>query len=101
MIFTVAAVLKKHYEGLCNSLPHDFTVTLKRIRKCATVSEGLESRLALLPSDHANAMIIGLLIRPLPDDVGVLSFCDIMEKVVDSDASREFINNVRFGKYIN
>ena len=93
--------MKKHYEGLCNCLPHDCTVTLKNIRKCGNVPDGLESRLAILPPDHANGMIIALLIKPLSDDVDVLQFCDIMEKIVDSDASREFISNVRFGKSIN
>ena len=98
---TVVAVLKKHYDGLCNCLPKDSTVTLNRIKQhppAAGHVRGVEEQLLLLPPDHANAMIIVLFIKHLTTDVDVLSFCDIMENVVDNSTSESFIHTLRSGK---
>ena len=42
-------------------------------------------------------MIITIMIRPLRDDMQVLSFCDVLEDVVDSKTSKKFVQNLRSG----
>ena len=94
----VIAVLKKHCPKVCQCLPDDYMKSLDRIRRHATVPEGLIQQLALLPSPKlVNQQIIAAMLRPLTSDAGVLGFCDILESVLDDEQSRSFVERLRNG----
>ena len=97
------AVLKKNYDGLCNCLPKDSLVTIKRIKQhIPQLVEGVEHQLMSLSPDTAtNAMIIVLLIKHLNSETAVLSLCDILENLVDDGAPKKFIHTLRSGNYVN
>lgn len=96
---TVTVVLKRNYNGLCNCLPKDSMVTIKRVKQYASSAvERVEDHLASLPPDHANAMIVVIFIKNLSTETDVLSLCDILENIVDNSASEKFIQNLRSGK---
>ena len=74
-------------------------VTIKRLKQHKpSVIELVEDRLILLPPDHANAMIIVLLIKHLGHETEVLSFCDLLENIVDEGAPKKYIHTLRSGK---
>ena len=97
------AVLKKNYDGLCDCLPKDSLVTIKRIKQnIPKVIEGVENQLISLTSDAAtNAMIIVLFIKHLNNETAALSLCDILEDLVDDGAPKKFIHTLRSGNYVN
>ena len=98
------AVLKKNYDGLCNCLPKDSLVTIKRIKQHIPqlFVQGVERQLIELSSDTAtNAMIIVLFIKHLNNETAVLSLCDILENLVDDGAPKKFIHTLRSGNYVN
>ncbi|XP_065904252.1 uncharacterized protein [Dysidea avara] len=92
----VVAVLKKNFVGLCRCLPRDHRVTIRGLKRSGTLGDQLQNDLDLLPSiEGRNGMIITIMIRPLRDDMQVLSFCDVLEDVVDSKTSKKFVQNLR------
>ena len=95
---TVVHVLKKHFVGLCHCLPKDPMVTLQRLKYKELISDRTALQLAQLPTaEEKNGMIIAVMLGPFNSDVEVLGFCDLLEDVVDSDASKKFIHNLRAG----
>ena len=97
---TVLAVLKKHCSKLCECLPQDYMRTLDRIRRRASVPEGLVQQLSMLPTaKQVNHHIIAAMVRPLTNEAGVLGFCDIMESVLEDERSQAFIESVRNGMF--
>ena len=92
------AILKKHCLRLCQCLPEDYMKTLDRIRRRATVPQGLVQQLASLPTPtQVNHHIVGAMLRPLTNESGVLGFCDTMESVLEDDQSKAFIESIRNG----
>ena len=74
-------------------------MTIKRLKQHKpSAIELVEDHLILLPPDHANAMIIVLLIKHLSHETEVLSFCDLLENIVDDGAPKKFIHTLRSGK---
>lgn len=74
--------------------------TLARIRRRASVPEGLVQQLASLPTTkEVNHYIIAAMLRPLTNEAGVLGFCDIMESVLEDEQSQSFIESVRNGMF--
>lgn len=98
-LYAVILVLKKNYDGLCNCLPKDSMVTIKRIKlHIPQAVQGVEDQLTFLPPDHANAMIVVLFIKHLNTETDVLSLCDILENIVDDGGPKKFIHTLRSGK---
>ena len=74
--------------------------TLDRIRRRASVPEGLVQQLSMLPTaKQVNHHIIAAMVRPLTNEAGVLGFCDIMESVLEDERSQAFIESVRNGMF--
>ena len=72
--------------------------TLDRIRRRASVPEGLVQQLSMLPTaKQVNHHIIAAMLRPLTNEAGVLGFCDTMESVLEDEQSRSFIESIRNG----
>ena len=100
-VITVLGVLKKHCSKLCQCLPEDYMRTLDRIKRRASVPEGLIQQLTALPTaKQVNHHIIAAMLRPLTNEAGVLGFCDIMESVLEDDQSKAFIESVRNGMFV-
>ena len=75
-------------------------VTITRLKRRATVGDGLQHDLNNLPSiNERNEMILAIMIKQLNSDFDVLQFCDTIEDVIDSDSvtSKKFIHNLRSG----
>jgi len=75
-------------------------VTIERLKRRATVGDGLQHDLNNLPSfNERNEMILAIMIRPLKSDYEVLQFCDTLEDVIDDDSitSKKFIHHLRSG----
>jgi len=73
-------------------------VTLQRLKYRALISDRIALQLAQLPTaEDKNGMIIAVMLGPLDSNVEVLGFCDLLEDVVDSGASKKFIHNLRAG----
>jgi len=75
-------------------------VTIERLKRRATVGDGLQYSLNCLSSfTERNEMILAIMIKPLKFDYEVLQFCDTLEDVIDDDNtnSKSFIHNLRSG----
>lgn len=95
---TVIAVLKRNYDGLCNCLPKDSIITIKRLKQHNPLAmAGVESKLASLDSHNANAMIIVLLMRNLSTEIDVLALCDLLEDIIDDGSPKTFVHTLRSG----
>ena len=96
--YAVVAVLKKNFVELCRCLPKDHVETIKRLKRRVRVGDRLKHDLDLLPSiDERNGMILAIMLGPLHSDVQVLTFCDVLEDVVDNSTSKKFIHKLRSG----
>ena len=96
--YAALAVLRNNFTKLCHCLPDDYKQTISRIRRTATVQEGLMYQLALLPTaELANCTILAAMIRPLKREIFLVEFCDSVKRLVDSAESMEFIDNLRKG----
>ena len=96
--YAALAVLRNNFTKLCHCLPDDYKQTISRIRRTATVQEGLMYQLALLPTaELANCTILAAMIRPLKREIFLVGFCDSVKRLVDSAESMEFIDNLRKG----
>jgi len=95
----VVAVLKKNFVGLCHCLPNDHRITIRGLKRSGTLVESLQHDLDHLSSiEERNGMIITIMISPLQEDIQVLTFCDVLEDVVNSNTSKKFVCNLRSGK---
>ena len=96
---TVAAILKKNFASLCHCLPANHSVTVERLKRHGILGDQLKCDLDRLPTvDERNTMILVILIRPIQNDVHMLTFCDVLEDVVENNDSKKFIHNFRSGK---
>ena len=98
--FIVLAVLKKNYTKLCHCLPQDYMKTFSKINKLLGPSDDLLNPLTVLPTaDLINEAIIGtIMVMSVRSDRDALQFCDILEKLVDTQSSLIHIRSVRNGK---
>jgi len=96
--FVVLTVLKKNYTRLCHCLPKDYKKTINIIREIQRLPDDALNDVTNLPTvDLINEAIIVTLIISIRADLGSLSFCDIMEILVDSEHSKTAIRTLRNG----
>ena len=100
-VILVLAALKRNYIRLCHCLPRDYKKTINKLNQLLSLSDNCQNHLASLPSaDVANQEIITFLISVLRSDTDALSFCDIVEQLVDEKPSKNVIESLRNGTYV-
>lgn len=96
--YTALDVLRKNFNKVCQCLPENYKTTLSRVRRVAAVPDGLESMLADLPtSELANCHILSGMIRPLRKEIHLVGFCDSVKELVEGDACKTFMENLKRG----
>ena len=100
-VILVLAALKKNYTRLCYCLPRDYKKTINKLNEVFSLSDSTRNHLVSSPNaDVANQELITLLISGLRSDIDALSFCDIVEKLVDDMPSQNVIDSLRNGTYV-
>ena len=85
---------------MCHCLPQDHRVTIERFNQSGSLAHDLQYQLDILPTiDEKNGTILAIVIKSMQEDSQVLIVCDILEGVVDGDASKKFVQNLRSGMY--
>ncbi|XP_065914506.1 uncharacterized protein [Dysidea avara] len=91
----VLAILKKNYSRLCQCLPQNYMKTATKIKQMGAPDNFLY-QLTTLPSvDVINEAIMSYAISSIKSDSDSLQFCDIVDTLIDSDSSRQFIATLR------
>ena len=94
-ICVVLAVLKKNYARLCNCLPHNYMMTINKIKEIVTLSDECLSSLNEPPNaDLLNEKLIVSSMLTIKSDMDAFEFCDIVEQLIDTKSSDiEIIRN--------
>ena len=72
--------------------------TINKLRLLGFPDDALNNITTLPTTDLINDYIIELVMVAIKTDVGALTFCDIMDNLVDSKSSKTHIETLRNGK---
>jgi len=92
-------MLKKNYNKLCHSLPHDYVKTVEELNHFISgIPANYVHCLSLLPSiDAINEEILGQIMGIIKEDRDVLEFCDILQYLCDDSSSKQYIATLKQG----
>jgi len=94
------AIFKKHYCNLLKSLPDNYLITLEKLCQCqiVSISNQIVNDIVSSPTfEDANKKILVFLIGCIKADQHILTFCDIMETIVNKDMEA-VVHSLRDGK---
>ncbi|XP_065920240.1 uncharacterized protein [Dysidea avara] len=95
----VLTVLEDNYQNLCQCLSSDYVLTLTRLKgvfRNERTYDNTLSYLRTLPTvEMINQTIVDSLLERVTGDSGVLVVCDVINDLVDSAASRKFLQFLR------
>ena len=87
----------KNYKKFCHCLPQDYKKTINKAMQLMGPYEDL-NKLTILPTvDLINKGIVGIMMVGIKSDTAALQFCDVMERLVDTNSSRIQIEIIRNG----
>ena len=102
-------VLGEHFNSLCNTLPHNYQLTIDKLKTIPQLLKyGGEQLSKLISSSSAdvrkiNEKIITYLIVKLcynGSSTSLVRLCDVMDELIDSTDTPTFVQKLRCGMYV-
>ena len=93
------ALIQRHYQALCNSLPRDVTITKKKLMQYKKLlpSCALKKITPTINPEIVNQKIVNFLIISCKNDSEIIRFCDQFEKLVENPVFIHYVEVLRNG----